>query len=156
MEDFVNSAEKGFIYISFGTAVEFTSFERDVQLEFIQALYAFPELRFLWKASKGLNETLPENVMITKWAPQQTILGTHYASHFYIVYFNRSFVSISVFIFCFICYDHILKLWIFSSSKNKSLYFTLRNGIYCRTSSFWSTCDSTSVYSRPGFECQCA
>lgn len=75
MEDFVNSAEKGFIYISFGTAVEFTGFDRDVQLEFIQALFAFPEIKFLWKASLGINETLPENVVITKWAPQQTILG---------------------------------------------------------------------------------
>lgn len=78
MEDFVNSAKKGFIYISFGTVAEFTNFDRDVQLEFIQALYAFPEIKFLWKASVQINETLPKNVMLTKWAPQQTVLGLFY------------------------------------------------------------------------------
>lgn len=75
MEDFVNSAKNGLIYISFGTATEFTNFGEDVQQEFIQALFSFPDLKFLWKSSTTINATLPKNVMMTKWCPQQTVLG---------------------------------------------------------------------------------
>lgn len=76
VKEFLDNAKSGAIYISFGTVAEFTNFDRSVQLEFINALYSFPKIKFLWKASVRINETLPKNVLLTAWAPQQTVLGT--------------------------------------------------------------------------------
>ncbi|ODN03742.1 UDP-glucuronosyltransferase 1-8, partial [Orchesella cincta] len=75
MQNFINEGKDGFIYISFGTVCEFVNFDEDVQQEFIAALYNFPDLRFVWKSSFQINITLPSNVLVTKWAPQQTLLA---------------------------------------------------------------------------------
>lgn len=79
MEDFINSATKGFIYISFGTMADFTRFPKHIQINFINALENFPEIKFIWKSQNAITvKELPKNVFVTKWAPQQTLLGRHY------------------------------------------------------------------------------
>lgn len=77
VESFLNRAKSGFIYISFGSIGDFTGFDYDVQYEFVKSLHSFPEIRFLWKRIVDLNKSLvlPENVMLVKWTPQQTVLG---------------------------------------------------------------------------------
>ncbi|CAL8137638.1 unnamed protein product [Orchesella dallaii] len=75
MESFINQSKEGFIFISFGSVTEFVNFDYEVQQEFIAALYKFPDLRFVWKSSFEINATLPANVFVTKWAPQQTLLA---------------------------------------------------------------------------------
>jgi len=76
MEDFVNSAKDGFIYISFGTVADFVNFDESTKLEFVKAIEQeqFSKLKFLWKLTSKINITLPNNVMVTPWAPQQTVL----------------------------------------------------------------------------------
>lgn len=76
MEDFINSGNQGFIYVSFGTFADFTLFPKQIQLNFINALSNFPETKFIWKSHNDITVTqLPKNVFMTKWAPQQTLLS---------------------------------------------------------------------------------
>ncbi|CAL8137640.1 unnamed protein product [Orchesella dallaii] len=75
MEKFINEGKEGFIFISFGSVAEFVNFDEDVQREFISALKSFPKMRFIWKSTFEINATLPNNILVTKWAPQQTLLG---------------------------------------------------------------------------------
>ncbi|ODN03745.1 UDP-glucuronosyltransferase 1-3 [Orchesella cincta] len=75
MEKFINEGKEGFIFISFGSVAEFVNFDEEVQREFILALKSFPKLRFIWKSTFDINATLPSNVLVTKWAPQQTLLA---------------------------------------------------------------------------------
>lgn len=64
-----------FIYISFGTVGEFLSLDKEIREEFVNALLQFPQIQFIWKSSKGLGVELPENFLVLKWAPQQSLLG---------------------------------------------------------------------------------
>lgn len=76
MEDFINSAKDGFIFISFGTVVDLTNWDENVQIGFINALEKFPDMKYIWKITNDVKvRQLPKNVLLTKWAPQQTLLG---------------------------------------------------------------------------------
>lgn len=76
LERFIESGKNGFIYVSFGTAIDFSKFPDHVQLEFIQALESFPNMKFVWKLHKPITAgKLPPNVFEAKWVPQQTLLS---------------------------------------------------------------------------------
>lgn len=75
MEDFINSSKSGFVYIAFGTVADFSTFDELVKEEFINALTHFPNIKFVWASSNEVNGTLPSNVFVSKWVPQQTVLG---------------------------------------------------------------------------------
>lgn len=44
-------------------------------MEFIKAIEQFPQINFIWKSSLEINATLPAHVLVTKWAPQQSLLA---------------------------------------------------------------------------------
>ncbi|XP_069674520.1 UDP-glycosyltransferase UGT5-like [Periplaneta americana] len=71
LEEFLNGAEHGAIYISFGTNIQSDSFPPDKLQAFIGAFSKLPQ-RVLWKTSNMTG--LPENIMTRKWFPQLEIL----------------------------------------------------------------------------------
>ncbi|CAL8137642.1 unnamed protein product [Orchesella dallaii] len=74
-EDFINKGKEGFIYISFGTVAEFVNFDKSIQEEFIKSLWSFPNIQFIWKSTFDVDAELPNHVLMTKWAPQQSLLA---------------------------------------------------------------------------------
>lgn len=76
MEAFVEKGD-GFIYMSFGTYAEFEKLDSSIQQAFIGAMQNLPHIQFLWKVENAsLIEEFPnKNVYISKWMPQQDILG---------------------------------------------------------------------------------
>lgn len=86
MIDFINEGKEGFIYVSFGSFIDFLTFPKDVQQTFINALKKFPNIQFIWK----LNETpenLPKHIFVDKWLPQQDLLCKIYSGiNFFVKY----------------------------------------------------------------------
>lgn len=74
MTNFINKGKNGFIYISFGTMFEFADMDEEIKEAFVHALCQFPEIQFIWK-SRSVGIDLPPNILVTKWAPQQDLLG---------------------------------------------------------------------------------
>ncbi|XP_047109016.1 uncharacterized protein LOC124777597 [Schistocerca piceifrons] len=73
IQDFLDGAEHGVVYCSLGSNVR----SKDLPLEKIQALMeAFRELpqRVIWKWENDSLPSQPENVMVSKWLPRQSIL----------------------------------------------------------------------------------
>ncbi|CAL8143995.1 unnamed protein product [Orchesella dallaii] len=73
MEDFINRGKEGFVYVSFGSFIDFLSFPPEVQQKFINALLKFPNIQFIWKLSKT-PDNLPKNFYVDKWLPQIDLL----------------------------------------------------------------------------------
>ncbi|XP_071447734.1 UDP-glycosyltransferase UGT5-like [Hetaerina americana] len=72
---FVNKAEKGIIYVSFGEAID--KLPKAVEQSMIDAFGALgPKTRILWKYDASyLENQLPTNVLAQSWMPQKDILG---------------------------------------------------------------------------------
>lgn len=66
-----------FIYVSFGTYADFNLMPPSSQQAIIGTMNAFPEIQFVWKVDNDtvINEISAGNVFISKWMPQQDILG---------------------------------------------------------------------------------
>ncbi|CAL8144005.1 unnamed protein product [Orchesella dallaii] len=73
MEDFINRGKEGFVYISFGSFIDFTYFPDEIQQRFLNVLLKFPNIQFIWKLTKT-PDNLPKNFYVDKWLPQQDIL----------------------------------------------------------------------------------
>lgn len=132
METFINSAKDGFIFVSFGTGVDFNLIGGDVQDQFIAGLAALPKMKFLWKNSVPIKKSLPSNVLVVKWAPQQTILGD---IHYFEV-LQMQYITSTSLISYFIDTNR--------TSKNQSVYHPLWNGLYYRIDSFRGPCSTHS------------
>lgn len=67
----------GFIYMSFGTYAEFLKFDKSIQQAFIGTMQNLLHIQFLWKVEDDsfIKEFPNSNVYISKWMPQQDILG---------------------------------------------------------------------------------
>lgn len=76
MEDFLQKGD-GFIYVSFGTYAEFSKFDQSIQQAFIGAMQNLSHIQFVWKVENAslIDEFPNKNVYISKWMPQQDILG---------------------------------------------------------------------------------
>lgn len=76
MERFLDKSD-GFVYVSFGTYADFNTFDPSIQRAFIGAMQNFSQIQFLWKVENDslINEFPNGNVFISKWMPQQDILG---------------------------------------------------------------------------------
>ncbi|CAL8137624.1 unnamed protein product [Orchesella dallaii] len=74
LEDFINKGKDGFIYVSFGTVGEFTKFDPEIRQAFVNTLFKFPNIQFIWKSTHPIQEKLPDNVLVEKWLPQKDIL----------------------------------------------------------------------------------
>lgn len=75
LEDWVAGAgEAGFIFFSLGSLVKPTSLPEKHQTTLLQ-VFASLEQRVLWKWNEDTMDNLPANVRLSKWLPQQDILG---------------------------------------------------------------------------------
>ncbi|XP_065170771.1 UDP-glycosyltransferase UGT5-like [Atheta coriaria] len=73
LEDYINSSPNGIIYFSLGTNVKTKDLSSKMLQTFMDALSQLP-YKVLWKFDADTLPGKPENVKITKWAPQQDIL----------------------------------------------------------------------------------
>ncbi|CAL8137630.1 unnamed protein product [Orchesella dallaii] len=75
LEDFINKGKDGAIFVSFGSVGEFTKFDPEIRQAFVNTLFRFPNIQFIWKSTFPVIEKLPENVLVDKWLPQKDILA---------------------------------------------------------------------------------
>ncbi|XP_046751365.1 uncharacterized protein LOC124414461 [Diprion similis] len=70
----LNDATQGFIYMSLGTNVKSIMMSNELRKEFIAAFSLLP-YTVIWKFEGDTLPGRPDNVIIMKWAPQQSILA---------------------------------------------------------------------------------
>uniref|UniRef100_A0A1B6KQH8 UDP-glucuronosyltransferase n=1 Tax=Graphocephala atropunctata TaxID=36148 RepID=A0A1B6KQH8_9HEMI len=73
MKEFLDGAENGVIYLSMGSVVPDHFLPAEYFNNFINVFRRLPQ-RVLWKTTSELNN-LPDNVMVSKWTPQQDVLA---------------------------------------------------------------------------------
>lgn len=83
---FIEDSEHGVIYISFGTILKPSSIKPEKLKSIIEALEELPQ-RVVWKWNKRTLPGNPKNIYLSKWLPQNDILGTF---HHFIIYPLRS------------------------------------------------------------------
>lgn len=76
MEDFIAGAgDFGFIYVSMGSSVKAANMPENLRTLLVNTFAKLP-YRVLWKyESSILQSDLPPNVKISRWLPQQDVLG---------------------------------------------------------------------------------
>lgn len=77
LEDFVQaSGDSGFVYVSMGSSVRAANMPEHLRRLLIKTFARLP-FRVLWKWEGGLNDMhdLPPNVKLSRWLPQQDVLG---------------------------------------------------------------------------------
>lgn len=76
LEDFIAGAgDFGFIYISMGSSVKASNMPENLRQLFVNTFAKLP-YRVLWKyESSIIQNDLPPNVKISRWLPQQDVLG---------------------------------------------------------------------------------
>lgn len=74
LKTFLDNAEEGVIYFSFGSAIKPSTMPRHIMQAFISA---FKKLRYrvLWRWELESMPDQPANVKISKWLPQSDVLG---------------------------------------------------------------------------------
>lgn len=76
MEKFIeDSGDAGFIYVSMGSSVKAANMPEYLRRMFMLVFKQLPQ-RVLWKWEGDNMIDLPSNVMLSKWLPQQDLLGT--------------------------------------------------------------------------------
>lgn len=73
MKDFLDSATNGFIYMSLGTNVKSHLLPKRMLKVFTKVFDTLP-YKVLWKFEHE-NFNVTSNVFISKWIPQQSVLG---------------------------------------------------------------------------------
>lgn len=76
LEDFIAGAgDFGFIYVSMGSSVKAANMPENLRLLLVNTFAKLP-YRVLWKYESTMNQNdLPSNVKISRWLPQQDVLG---------------------------------------------------------------------------------
>ena len=72
---FADDAKDGFIIFTLGSFVPVSSMPAETLHAFMSAFAKFSQ-RVLWKWEAEIPTNLPSNIMMTKWLPQQDLLGT--------------------------------------------------------------------------------
>ena len=76
--EFADNAHDGLIVIAFGT-IDTQMYEPSSVEKFVDAFQNFPEFRFVWRYAEELTasqaSTLPGNVVVRTWIPQNDLLG---------------------------------------------------------------------------------
>ncbi|XP_075220408.1 UDP-glycosyltransferase UGT5-like isoform X2 [Lycorma delicatula] len=76
LQKWMDEAEDGIIYFSLGSNMKGTSVPEEKRAAFIEAFKKFPKTRVLWKWEADIElPGKPENVLLRKWFPQQSILA---------------------------------------------------------------------------------
>ena len=79
LDEFLGGAEDGLIYFSMGSVVDTDLMPEDIRLKFLNVFRRLKQ-RVLWKWNSGKMDDLPANVRVSKWLPQQDILGNSFSS----------------------------------------------------------------------------
>jgi glucuronosyltransferase len=74
LDDFLNGAKDGFIYFSMGSHLKASLMPESYRKMFLNVFSKLKQ-RVLWKWETETMEGLPENVKLSKWLPQQDVLG---------------------------------------------------------------------------------
>lgn len=84
LQEFLDTSKNGVIYFSMGSNLKSANFKSQILNTFIQS-FAKLQQNVLWKFENENLTGLPENVKISKWLPQQDILGKYsmYRNLFY-------------------------------------------------------------------------
>ena len=71
---FLDSAKEGVIYVSFGSVIQASQMSDEKRRIFLNSFRKLKQ-KVLWKWETEHMEGLPDNVMLSKWLPQQEILA---------------------------------------------------------------------------------
>ncbi|CAG7719565.1 unnamed protein product [Allacma fusca] len=74
LDEFLSGAEHGFVYFSLGSVVQTDQIPDSVRQSFVNVFSRLKQ-RVIWKWNSGQMDNLPPNVRVSKWLPQQDILG---------------------------------------------------------------------------------
>lgn len=74
LQDYIDSAEHGVIYFSFGSLINLSNIPKEILNVFFTVIGRLKQKVILKWISKN-DMKLPENVMIGSWLPQNDILG---------------------------------------------------------------------------------
>lgn len=72
---FLNNSKNGVILVSFGSVIRPSLLTAENQKILLNIFGRFPQYDFLWKWDLDSMEGKPDNVMLSKWLPQQDILA---------------------------------------------------------------------------------
>ncbi|CAG0896836.1 unnamed protein product [Cyprideis torosa] len=75
LQDWIEKGQKGFIYFSLGSAAKGIFMGEEERRMFVEAFKQFPDYRIFWKWETEKMEDLPPHVFLSKWFPQQDLLG---------------------------------------------------------------------------------
>ena len=73
--DYLTNSKNGVIFVSFGSVIKGSLMAVQTKRMLIRAFARFPEYDFLWVWDEIEMLGKPDNVMLSKWAPQQDILA---------------------------------------------------------------------------------
>lgn len=74
LEDFIQQGKHGFIYFSMGSAIKGSQMPEEKRKMFLKVFSQLKQ-QVLWKWETESMADLPKNVKLSKWLPQQDILG---------------------------------------------------------------------------------
>ncbi|XP_046995352.1 UDP-glucosyltransferase 2-like [Schistocerca americana] len=74
IQKFLDGADNGFIYFSLGSNMRSIFLSKEIRDAFLYAFSKLPQ-RILWKFEEVDLPGKPENVMVSKWLPQQDVLA---------------------------------------------------------------------------------
>lgn len=74
MESFINEGKDGFILFSMGSAIKGEMMSEQKRKIFVNVFSKLKQ-RVLWKWESETMPDLPKNVKLSKWLPQQDLLG---------------------------------------------------------------------------------
>jgi len=74
LEKFVADSENGFILFTLGSHIKGSSIPKKALQSFINIFAKLPQ-KVIWKWEDEAPEDIPKNIMLSKWLPQQDLLG---------------------------------------------------------------------------------
>lgn len=80
LQAFMDSAKDGIVYFSLGSVIPESTMKKEIRSAIVNTFRSLKQ-KVLWKMD-GNSSDMPDNVMMSKWFPQQSILGNSYTSSF--------------------------------------------------------------------------
>jgi glucuronosyltransferase len=71
---FLESAKNGVIYTSFGSHIQASKMPEDLRKKLANVFAKLKPMKVLWKWETEQMPDMPDNVMLSKWLPQQDVL----------------------------------------------------------------------------------